>query len=248
MEKVDICGVLFDNVTIDEAVSAAVSIVGSGGYVVTPNAEICWRCKEDPKYLEIINGASLCLPDGAGVVKAAKTLGRPLKEKVAGVEFGKKLLFAAAERGIPVYILGGKPGVAEKAAERLKGEFLSLSVVGTHDGYFDKDGKEADAVFGEIAASGAKILLCCLGVPAQEYFANKYSKKPDAPLFCCLGGSVDVYAGTAKRAPKLFINANCEWLYRLIKQPSRIVRMSVIPRYLRYVKKYGKNEKNRLEK
>ncbi len=248
MEKVDICGVLFDNVTMDEAVSAAVSLAGSGGYVVTPNAEICWRCKEDPEYLDIINCASLCLPDGAGVIKAAKILGRPLKEKVAGVEFGRKLLSASAERGIPVYILGGKPGVAEKAAERLKIEFPSLKAVGTHDGYFDKDGEEADSVFGKITASGAKILLCCLGVPAQERFANKYSKKQGAPLFCCLGGSVDIYAGTAKRAPKLFIKANCEWLYRLIKQPSRIVRMSVIPRYLRYVKRYRRNENKQVQK
>ncbi|MBO4216973.1 MAG: WecB/TagA/CpsF family glycosyltransferase [Clostridia bacterium] len=241
MKKVDICGVPFDDVTMDEAVEAALSLVGSGGYVVTPNAEICWRCKEDPEYRGVVCAASLCLPDGAGVIKAARILEKPLKEKVAGVEFGKKLLAAAACRGIAVFILGGKPGVAEAAADNLKKEIPSLSVAGARDGYFCKDGDEADAVYNEIAASGAGIVLCCLGVPAQEYFANRYSMQRGAPLFCCLGGSVDVYAGKAKRAPKIFIKANCEWLYRLIKQPSRIVRMSVIPKYLRYVRNYKKH-------
>ena len=240
MEKVDICGVMFDNVTIDEAAEYALSLAGKGGYVVTPNAEICWHCKEDEEYCAVINGAALCLPDGAGVLKAAGILETPLKEKVAGVDFGKKLLCRAAEAGISVYILGGKPGVAEAAAKKLTGEIDSLCIAGTHDGYFDKDGEEADGVARGIIASCAGILLCCLGFPAQEIFAAKYSKMPGAPLFCCLGGSVDVYAGKAKRAPKIFIKTNCEWLYRLIKQPSRFGRMTVIPKYLRYVKRYKK--------
>jgi len=243
MEKTDICGVFFDNVTMEEAVGAALSLAGRGGYVVTPNAEICWRCKNDREYRDVINSASLCLPDGAGVLKAAKILKTPLKEKVAGVDFGKRLVSAAARKGIPVYILGGKPGVAEKAAERLKSEFPELTVAGVGDGYFNKGGKEADGIAEAIAGSGAGILLCCLGFPAQETFAARYSKMPGAPLFCCLGGSVDVYAGTAKRAPKPFIKANCEWLYRLLKQPSRLGRMLVIPKYLRYVRKFAKKEK-----
>jgi len=181
---------------------------------------------------EVINAASLIIPDGIGVVKASRILGTPLKMKVAGVELGKEVLRFAAEDGLGVYFLGGKPGVAELAAERLKEEFPGLSVCGTHDGYFAKSGEESDAVTSAVRESDAKILFVCLGAPAQEKWIHENrDKMPDVQILLGLGGSLDVYAGTVKRAPKLFVSLGLEWFYRLLREPKRIGRMMRLPKF-----------------
>ena len=245
MKKINIYGIPFDNVTMAEAVALAEDELQKKGtsVVVTPNAEIAEMCIEDETVNQIILSAEIILPDGAGIITAAEILGTPLKEKVAGVEFGMELIRHAEKHGYSLFFLGGKPSVAETAAERLKATYKNLKIAGTHDGYFTKTGAENDAVIEEINASNADILFVCLGAPMQEIWSMKNRERlTSVRLIACLGGSLDIYAGTAKRAPKIFIKLRLEWLYRLLREPKRLGRMMKIPKYLRYVKKAAKRK------
>ena len=137
-EKIDVLGVQFDDVTMDEAVDAAYDLLSrrTGGYVVTPNPEIVMDCLQDPDAAAAVAAAALTIPDGIGVIYGAKILRTPLKEKVPGCEFTMKLMEKMASAGKSVFILGGKPGVADLAAEKLGEALPGLRFVGTNDGYF----------------------------------------------------------------------------------------------------------------
>ena len=130
----------------------------------------------------------------------------------------------------------------------MKKMFPSLIVCGTRDGYFKPE--ETPAIVDEINRSGADILFVCLGAPKQEKWIYENREKLSCSLALGLGGSLDVYAGTVKRAPDLFIKLNLEWFYRLIKQPSRIGRMMNLPRFLfgtLFYKISGKDKKEQQE-
>ena len=240
MSKTNIRGVLFDPVDMSGAVTVCRSFLETEGAKVihTPNSEIVQLCVKKPEYYGIVNSADLVIPDGAGVVMASKILGCPLtKGKVAGVELMGELMALAAETGAPVYLLGGRPAsadapsVADMAAEKLKIRYPGLTVAGTRDGYF----KDADtpSVIGDINASGAKILCVCLGVPKQEKWTHDHRNElTSVRIAGCFGGSMDIYAGTAKRAPKFWIDHNLEWAYRLLKEPKRIGRMMALPAFI----------------
>ncbi len=242
--KIEVHGVRFDDVDLDEAADIVAEFAARSGegrcrVVHTPNAEIVQLCVEQPDNYALINSADLIIPDGAGVVLAAKILGRPLaKGKVAGIDLAERTLASAAQSGAGVFFLGGKPAsdeavsVAEEAAEKMTAKYPGLRVVGCHDGYFAKEGRESDAVVEEINASGAAILFVCLGVPAQEMWMARNRAHLRAGVALGLGGSLDVFAGRVNRAPQAFIRLNLEWLYRLIKEPSRLGRMMKLPKFL----------------
>ena len=235
MKKIKIRGLAFDNVTMEEAVFLAAQALKQNKQisVFTPNAEIAQLAEENRKIRELLNRADILLPDGAGILLAAEIIKTPLTQKVAGVDFGENILKLAARDGYPVFFLGGKPGIAELAAEKQKEKLPTLSVVGARDGYFEKNGAENDTVLRTINESGAKILFVCFGAPAQEkWIAENKAKLPNVRLLMGLGGSLDVYAGAVKRAPTLFIHARLEWLYRLLQEPKRIGRMMKIPKYI----------------
>lgn len=243
MEKINIRGLEFSNITRGEAATLAAAALSSDGLttVFTPNAEIAFNASRDAEFMSILQSADILLPDGVGIIKAARILGTPLREKVAGVDFGADVAKICAENGYSLFLLGGKSGVADAAAEKLKERFNGLKIAGTNDGYFDKSGDENEAVIEKINLSCADALYVCLGSPAQEKWAfDNKSRLETVKLLCCLGGSVDVYAEKIKRAPKIFIKTNTEWLYRLIKEPRRLGRMMCIPKYLRDTKKYAK--------
>jgi len=237
MKKIDVRGLLFDNLTLEETLEALLTRLSDGVQTAlfTPNAEIVQACVEDPALYPVIGSADVLIPDGIGVIKAARILGTPLREKVAGVVVGEKLAAALAEesrRCHSLFLLGGKPGVAQIAAEQLVRKYPGLRIAGVHDGYFAKEGEENEAVLDEIRQSGADVLYVCLGAPTQEkwIYANR-GKLPDVKLLAGLGGSVDIYAGTVKRAPKLFVSLGLEWFYRLCKEPWRLGRMMALPRF-----------------
>ena len=197
--RIDVLGVGFDNLTLEEAVEAGMDLVRAPGahYVVTPNPEIVEVCREDPAVMDIVNRADLVLADGIGVIKGAAMLGTPLKGKVPGIEFAAGLLGKLAKEGRSVYLLGAKPGVAELAGKRLSGQYPGLKIAGTHDGYFQEDAPVVE----DIRASGADVVLVCLGAPKQEKWMAKNGADTGAHLLCGLGGSLDVFAGVVERAP-----------------------------------------------
>ena len=236
--RIDVLGVGFDNVTMEEAVERGMKLLHSDGmhYVVTPNPEIVEICRENPEANRVINEADLVLPDGIGVIKGAAMLGTPLKERTPGIEFATHLMGRMAEEGLSLYLLGAKPGVAELAAQKLTEKYPGLKIAGTHDGYFKEDAPVVEA----IAASGADCVFVCLGAPKQEFWIRKNGPATGARLLCGLGGSLDVFAGTVERAPKFWCDHGLEWFYRLCKEPKRIGRMMKLPLFLVHVKQEKK--------
>lgn len=233
--RIDVLGVGFDNLTMDEAVTRGEALLAEPGchYVVTPNPEIVEVCRENAAAMEAVNGAALVLPDGIGVVKGAAMLGTPLKERVPGVDFAGRLMERMAQTGKTLYLLGAKPGVAEQAAARLRLQYPGLVIAGTHDGYFQEDGPVVDA----IRESGADCVFVCLGAPKQELWMAKNGPATGAHLLCGLGGCLDVFAGNVERAPKFWRDHGLEWFYRLCKEPKRIGRMIRLPLFLLHVRR-----------
>ncbi len=228
--KTDVMGLQFDNVTMDEALGAAKALL-SGDHaacVVTPNAEIAYEALHDEALRTLLNRADLMLPDGAGVVLASKLLKTPVKQKVAGVDFADGLLGILEKAGQSLYLLGSKPGIGELAAQKMMQKHPKLKIAGIADGYFKDEGP----VIEKINASGADALFVCLGAPKQEQFMFRHQGELHVRLMAGLGGSLDSFAGTVKRAPKWMIRLNLEWLYRLIKEPKRFKRMLRLPKYL----------------
>jgi len=225
--KRDILGVGIDDLTLDEAVQAGVALLSQPGfhYVVTPNPEFILSAKKDENFRSILNGADLAVPDGVGVVYAAKLLGTPLKSKVPGIDFAQGLLGHMDAAGMSLFLLGAKPGVAEKAAENLTNAYPGLRICGVHDGYFKEDGPVVE----EIKAVGPDVVFVCLGAPKQELWMVQNGPDTGARLAIGLGGSLDVFAGTVERAPERWQKMGMEWLYRLIKEPRRIGRMAKLP-------------------
>lgn len=228
--RIEVMDIPFDNVTMNEALDAADRLMARSGatYGVTPNAEIVYEALEDEALRQIICRADLVLPDGAGVVLAAKLLKTPLKEKVAGIDFARRLMERHREDGTTFFFLGSKPGVAEKAVENMRKDYPGIQIVGTRDGYFQD---EAD-VIREINEKKPDVLFVCLGFPKQERFMYDHREALQVGLMLGLGGSLDGFAGNVKRAPEWMIRCSLEWLYRLIQEPSRFGRMLRLPKFL----------------
>ena len=228
--KIDVMGLKFDSMTMDEALSRAEALLrgDKAAYVVTPNAEIAYEALHDGQLREMLNGADLMLPDGAGVVLASKLLRTPVKQKVAGVDFAAGLLGILARNGQSLYLLGGKPGIGELAAQKMLEAHPQLRIAGIADGYFQDEAP----VVAKINASGADALFVCLGAPKQERFMVQHQQELHVHLMAGLGGSLDAFAGTVQRAPAWMIRLNLEWLYRLIREPKRFRRMLRLPKYL----------------
>lgn len=228
--RVEILGVAFDNVTLEEAVDRAMELLREEKphLVVTPNAEIVQQSRQDPEFSRIIAGADLVIPDGVGVIYASKILGRPLKSRVPGVDFASALMERMAKSGHRLFLLGAKPGVAEEAARRLTETYPGLTVCGTQDGYFSEDGPVADA----IRQSEADVVFVCLGAPKQEKWIARNGAATGARLLVGLGGSVDVFAGRVERAPAFWQKIGMEWLYRALKEPARLKRVAKLPLFL----------------
>ena len=228
--RIGIKGVGFDPVTLEEAAARGQAMMQDGGghYVVTPNPEIVWLARKMPELKTAVNGADLVVPDGIGVIYAARILGTPLKERVPGIELAEALIAHASAQGLSVFLLGAKPGVAERAGEKLCEKYPGLRIAGCADGYFKDDGP----VLARLRESGARLILVCLGFPRQELWMAAHRGDVGPALMLGVGGSMDVFAGDVKRAPEAWCRAGLEWLYRLLSQPSRIKRLIKLPVFL----------------
>ena len=235
-DTVTVLGVIFDNITLKNAVSKAQDELTNGGdrvmTVFTPNPLISMQCRRDPDFCRIINSASLSLADGRGVVDAAKRLGTPLPERVAGIDFGYEIMKIAAEKHAGVFLLGGKHGIAKKAAKRLENELPGLKVCGAYDGY--AEAADEAALTSALLMAKPRLLIVCLGSPRQEHWIYEHLpmlREAGVRVAAALGGAVDVWAGEVRRAPKLFIRLRLEWLWRCLTQPRRL---RCIPQLMEY--------------
>lgn len=228
------CGVLgigVDRVAMREALAVLEGFIRERvpRLVATANAEMVMLAQDDRELFGILNRADLVLADGAGVVWAARRLGPGVPERVAGYDLTQELLRRAAVAGFRVYWLGAAPGVAETAARLAAERFPGLVSVGVHDGYFRPDDAE---IVTRIRDANPDILLCALGVPKQEKWLSRNLQLLGVPVSIGVGGTFDVMAGLVKRAPLWMQRAGLEWSYRLIRQPSRLVRMLALPRFV----------------
>ena len=230
MNKTNVLNVDFHNITMDEAVTAAFQSIKehSGKYVVTPNPEIVMEAQVNDALARALQDAFLVLPDGIGIIYGARILGTPMQEKIPGIDFAVNLIEKLSAVNGSIYLFGAKPGVAELAATNLKNKFPNIIVAGTADGYFEDD----RAIIEDINRTKPDLLLVCLGVPKQEIWMRENADKLDVGLMAGLGGSLDVFAGVVQRAPAAWQKLGLEWLYRLIKQPSRFKCMMRLPVFL----------------
>ena len=197
-----------------------------------------WNAYQDPSFSHILKEAELLLPDGVGILLAARLTGKRLPQRITGIDTGEWLLQYAAAHRLSVFLLGGKKGVAERAKQSLIQKIPTLNVCGVHHGYFDKDhcSQENQAVIQLIQDASPDLLFVCFGSPSQEKWIHENTHLlPSLRLAIGLGGALDVWSGDLHRAPKLIQICGLEWLWRVWKEPKRIRRLRYAPSFFKAV-------------
>ena len=236
-ERIYIHGVGVDKLSFEQATERIGILLtqdrSCAASVFTPNAEMIYRAACDRDISSLLSSGDVNTADGVGTVWASRRLGTPLPERVPGIELGEAALKIAAECGLGVFLVGGKPGVADRAAERLKQRLPSLIITGTHHGYFEDGGDEEAALKSRIRESGARLLIVCLGFPRQErWIATNKSELGAVRVAMALGGSLDVWSGEVRRAPYLVRKMRLEWMWRILGDPRRWHRAAALPRFV----------------
>ncbi|KPN79930.1 N-acetylglucosaminyldiphosphoundecaprenol N-acetyl-beta-D-mannosaminyltransferase [Apilactobacillus kunkeei] len=206
-------------------------------FVVTANPEIVVHALNNQKYTETIKKSDYLVADGIGIVMGANILGSDMSERITGYDILLDLLAWGNQNHKSAYFLGAKPEVIADLKKIIPQKYPDLTVSGYHDGYFT----DSDEIATEINQNQPDMVFVALGFPKQEYFIEKYRHVSNG-LWIGLGGSFDVLSGHVQRAPQFWINHHIEWLYRLIKEPTRFKRMLALPKFIRLVKKQKKNE------
>jgi N-acetylglucosaminyldiphosphoundecaprenol N-acetyl-beta-D-mannosaminyltransferase len=230
MNTVDFAGIKVDNVTLDEAVARVELLVASQKphLIATPNPEMIVASQDDTELRDILNNASLRIPDGISMVVVSRILSTPLTERVSGIDLMLKLAEVSAVKGHKIFLAGSAPGVAEEAAAKLKERFPGLQIAGTYHGYFGSDDSELIKL---ILHTEPDILFCGFGAGRQEKWLNHHLAELKV-VGMGVGGSLDVISGRKKRAPAWAQALYVEWLYRLLTEPQRWQRQLALPRFL----------------
>lgn len=190
-------------------------------FVITANPETLMIGKENSEFDRVLKSEKTTIvPDGIGVVKAANILNYDVKERVTGVEIVQGLFRILNQEQKKLYLFGAKKEVVTQLVEKVKKDYPNIIISGYNDGYVE----DKDSVFDEIANIQPDAVLVALGIPAQEMLIAKHYNRFEKGIFIGVGGSFDVLSGMKKRAPKIFIKLNLEWLYRILKEPSRFGR------------------------
>lgn len=236
-DSITLLGVKIHRLTMTKTLEAICTFIESGKphMIVTADASMIALARKDGELREIINTADLVTPDGSGLLWGAKTLGTPLVERVSGVDISRRICRMSGNMGFSVFFLGSEPGVAAAAAENLQKQFPDMLVAGTHHGYFKPD-EDADIVR-MIRQSGAGVLLAGMGIPRQEKWIRKHLNDLGVSVAMGVGGSMDVFSGKVKRAPKWMQNHGLEWVFRLCQDPSKIKKVSILPKFVMMVLK-----------
>lgn len=227
LPRVQIGNALVHACFFDEIVEAILRTAALGEepkYVVTPNAQHIVLLAKDEYLRRIYSEAAFVLPDGASLLLAARILGRRIPERVAGVDMFQALCRRAAPEGLRVFLLGGSPHSAEKAAAKLRGQYRELIVCGTWcpPRGFDKDPGQQRDIEARIRAARPHLLFVAFGAPKQEYWIYEHARQLGVPITMGIGGSFEMVAGVIRRAPVWLQRTGFEWLYRLLQEPRRL--------------------------
>lgn len=237
---IKILGVRVNNLDMDETLTYVNEYIESDKfeYIFTPNPEIVMRANRDEEFKTIINSSSLNLCDGIGLMIASKLKKKPLKTRVTGYDTSIKILELMNEKHLSLFLLGAKPGIVEKAIEKINNEYPNIVIAGFNNGYFNGSHNgnascdEELALLEKINSSKADVLFVGMGAGYQEKFIYYNKDKLKTKLAIANGGVIDVMAGNVKVAPQFIRKIGFEWLYRLIKEPKRFKRQLDIPKFL----------------
>ena len=208
-------------------------------FVVTENPETIMIAEENKALKEaVLSKESLVIPDGIGIIKGAKILGyNQINKTITGIEFVKNLLENCNKYKKSIFLFGAKKKVIDALVNKIKKEYADIKIFGAEDGYVE----DKQEVFNIIKQKNPDVTLVALGIPNQEILIYNNLKDFDKGIFVGVGGSFDVLSGTKKRAPKIFIKLNLEWLYRITKEPKRMKRF--FNSNIKYVSKIRKERK-----
>ena len=205
-------------------------------FVVTANPETFMISEKNEEVRKmLLDKETVMVPDGIGVLKAGKKIGYNIEERITGIDIANELLKFGNEQKKSIYLFGSKQEVIDSMKIVIKEQYPNLKLVGTSNGYVT----DKDKVFDEIVKPEPDIVLVALGIPLQEMLIYKHLNRFKKGIFVGVGGSFDVMSGMKKRAPKIFIKLNLEWLYRIMKEPKRLKRFyDSNVKFLFRIKKY----------
>ena len=190
-------------------------------FIITVNPEIIIKSYKNIEIKEmLLNDNNILVPDGISIIKKAKQYNINIKERITGVDISSKALEICNKNKKSIYLFGSKKEVLDKLIININQKYPNINIVGFSDGYVE----DKDKIMQEIISLSPDLILIALGVPNQELLINKYIEKAKKGVFIGVGGTFDVLSGCKKRAPKLFIKLNLEWLYRIICEPTRLKR------------------------
>ena len=225
-ETVEILGVRFDKVTLEEAANKALEFAKDKEqhYICTPNPEIVLEAQKNEEFSKILNGSAMNIPDGIGIIWAAKYLKKGSLQRVTGVDLMEKICEKAAKKNLKIFLLGAEEGIAEKVKTILENKYAGLKITGVYSG--SPEEKEKNLIIKKINDSGAEILFVAFGMGKQEKWIHEnLVKMPNVKIAMGVGGSFEFISGKIKRAPLFLRQLGLEWLYRLIQEPNRIGRI-----------------------
>lgn len=231
LDRVTIMDIPFVNFTHKQFMeSVQLSVInGMKSFIVTANPEIVMATRKDPEYKKIVQSATYVVPDGIGILVAAKYKRQALQERVAGFDVMTGMLEIANDKQLRCFFLGASEAVNAEAVRNIEAKYPNLIVAGQHHGFFNIEDQNVQA---QVIAADADFVFVALGFPKQENWIYGCMPLCDKGTFIGVGGSFDVFAGNVKRAPAFWIKWNIEWLYRLLKQPFRWKRMLPILHFL----------------
>jgi N-acetylglucosaminyldiphosphoundecaprenol N-acetyl-beta-D-mannosaminyltransferase len=217
-----------DNLAMEETVSRVNAFISRGGvhHHVVVNVDKIVKADRDARVRDVVNGCDLVNIDGLPVVWAARLLGVPIKERVAGIDLMMRLVAEADRRGHRLYFLGAREEVVASVVERVRRDYPGATIAGWRNGYFG-EAEEAE-VAREIARSRPDILFVAMTSPKKELFLARWKESIQAPFVMGVGGSFDVVAGVVRRAPRWMQRAGLEWFFRLAQEPRRMWRRYLI--------------------
>jgi len=225
-------GVRVHNVNSAEALQILESFIQERRphQIVTVNPEFVMEARRLPEFRHALAGADLSLPDGAGLLLAARIQGAPLKERVTGVDTVSRVAALAAEKGYSLFLLGAAQGVAEETARRLTAANPGLRIAGTYAG--SPAPEEEEGIIARVAAANPDVLFVAYGAPRQDLWIARNLARLNVPVIMGIGGAFDFISGRTRRAPAWMQRAGLEWMHRLIREPWRWRRMLALPRFL----------------
>jgi N-acetylglucosaminyldiphosphoundecaprenol N-acetyl-beta-D-mannosaminyltransferase len=232
---ISILGVPVYDVTTEETLALIDQFVrdGTPHQICTVNPEFIMMAQQDTEFKRILSHAALNLPDGIGVLWAARRLGHPLRERVAGSDLVGLIADRAQTSGWRIFLLGAAEGVAEQAAITLQEHYPRVNIVGAYAGS-PQPQEEAD-IAGRIRSSKADVLLVAYGAPKQDKWIARNIEQTGVAIAMGIGGSLDFIVGRQTRAPRGMQRVGLEWLYRLVREPWRWRRQLALPRFVWHI-------------